>query len=91
MRQPIFLVSRESRFRQMAHTHTHTEYESSASKDILFLKMGQIRPLFVYFRPFLNTITNIAQNLATCKWNKCRWCAWDLTPGLQDGRRRRIH
>ena len=23
--------------------------------------MGQTRPLFVYFRPFLNTMTNIAQ------------------------------
>ena len=25
--------------------------------------MGQTRPLFVYFRPFLNTMTNIAQHL----------------------------
>ena len=25
--------------------------------------MGQIRPLFVYFRPFLNTMTNIVQHL----------------------------
>ena len=24
--------------------------------------MGQTWPLFVYFRPFLNTTTNIAQN-----------------------------
>ena len=26
--------------------------------------MGQTRPLFVYFRPFLNAMTNIVQNLA---------------------------
>ena len=25
--------------------------------------MGQTRPVFVYFRPFHNAITNIAQNL----------------------------
>ena len=25
--------------------------------------MGQTRPLFVYFRPFLNTMTNTTQNL----------------------------
>ena len=24
-------------------------------------------------------------------WKKCRWCAWDLNPGPQDGRRRRNH
>ena len=27
------------------------------------LNMGQTRPLFVYFRPFLNTMTNIVQHL----------------------------
>ena len=25
--------------------------------------MGQTRPLFIYFRPFLNTMTNVVQNL----------------------------
>ena len=25
------------------------------------------------------------------KWKKLRWCAWDLNPDRQDGRRRRIH
>ena len=30
-------------------------------------------------------------NLTTYKWKKCRWCAWDLNPGLQDGRCRWIH
>ena len=24
-------------------------------------------------------------------WKKCRWCAWDLNPGTQDGRHRQIH
>ena len=28
-----------------------------------FLNMDQTRPLFVYFRPFLNTMTTIVQNL----------------------------
>ena len=27
------------------------------------LKMGQTRPLFVYFRPLLNSMTNTVQNL----------------------------
>ena len=25
------------------------------------------------------------------QWKKCRWCAWNLTLGLQDGRFRRSH
>ena len=33
--------------------------------------MGQTRPLFVYFRPFLNTMTNILQNLTITE--KLRW------------------
>ena len=44
--------------------------------------MGQTRPLFVYFRPFLNTIAN---NLIIKKRR------WHSNPGRQDGRRRRIH
>ena len=28
-----------------------------------FLNMGQTRPGFVFFRPFLNAMTNIVQNL----------------------------
>ena len=52
--------------------------------------MVQTRPLFVYFRPFLNTMTNIG-NTIDYKWKKQRWCAWDPNPGLQDGRFRRIH
>ena len=52
--------------------------------------MCQTRPL-VYYRLFLSTITNISQNLTTCKMNKLRLYTWDLNPGQQDGRRRRIH
>ena len=43
--------------------------------------MGQSRPLFVYFRSFLITISIQIE----------KWCAWDSNPGLQDGRRRRNH
>ena len=51
---------------------------------ILFLNMGQSRPILVYFHPF--------------KWQfkfklnkeKHRGCAWDSTPGPQYGRRRRV-
>ena len=49
-----------------------------------FLKMGQSRPLFVYFRIFHKTQINI-------NWKMCRWCALDSNPGWQDGRRRQIH
>ena len=27
--------------------------------------MDQTRPLFIYFRPFLNTMTNMAHNMTT--------------------------
>ena len=50
-----------------------------------FIKMGQSRPLFVYFRHFLDTISIIQIE------KKRRWCAWDSNPGQQDGRRRRNH
>ena len=30
-------------------------------------------------------------NLNDINWKKHRWCAWDLNPGQQDWRRRRIH
>ena len=30
-------------------------------------------------------------NLYNINWKKHSWCAWDLNPGWQDGRRRRIH
>ena len=51
--------------------------------------MGKTRPLFVYFRPFLNT--NIPWKKIDYKWKKHRWCGWDSNPGPYDGRRRRIH
>ena len=41
---------------------------------ILFLKMDQSRPLFVYFRSFLVTISTQLEK-------KHRWCAWDSNPG----------
>ena len=46
--------------------------------------MGQSRPLFVLFSVF--SCYNFNTN-----WKKRRWCAWDLNPGSQDGRRRRNH
>ena len=49
--------------------------------------MVQSRPLF----PFIFVFPmrhNLNSNL---KWKKRRWCAWDLNPGWQDGRRERIH
>ena len=41
--------------------------------------MDQIRPSFVYFRPCLNTITNIVQ--LTINEKMRGWCAWDSNPG----------
>ena len=49
---------------------------------LFFKKMGESRPLLVYFRYFLITIFSNT---------KCWWCAWVLNPGPQDGRRRRNH
>ena len=47
--------------------------------------MSQSRPLFVYFRHFLDTISKIQID------KKLKWCAWDSNPGPQDGRLRRNH
>ena len=45
--------------------------------------MGQSRPvLFIFFLFSLQF---------QYKLKKHRWCAWDLNPGPQDGRRRRNH
>ena len=49
------------------------------------LKNGQIQAFFVYFCPFLITISIIQIE------KKRRWCAWDLKPRPQDGSRRRNH
>ena len=46
-----------------------------------FFQNGPSRPLFVYFRSFLVTIS--IQN-----GKKRRWCAWDSNLGPQNGRRR---
>ena len=51
--------------------------------------MVQTRPLFVYFRPCLNTMTILVQKLTIPKWKKHSWCARDSNPGPQDGRRGR--
>ena len=50
--------------------------------------MGQFRPLFVYFYPFLNTMKYLGSTKFDYK--KHRWCAWDLNPEPQDDRRGRI-
>ena len=42
-----------------------------------YFLMGQSRPLFVYFRSFLNSIQMT--------------CTWDSNPGPQDSRRKRNH
>ena len=52
--------------------------------------MDQIRPLLLYFRPFPNTKTIIGGTQFDYI-QKRRRSAWDLNPGLQDGRRRQIH
>ena len=49
-----------------------------------FFQNGPSRPLFVYFRSFLVTIS--IQN-----GKKRRWCAWDSNQGPQNGRRRWNH
>ena len=56
-----------------------------------FLKMGQSRPLFVYFRCFHIPIQMTNIQFEQFKLKKRRWCAWDSNPGRHDGRRRRIH
>ena len=53
---------------------------------LIFLKnLGQTWPLFPLFSSFYHS--NI--NFHNTNRKKRRWCAWDLNPGLQDGRHRR--
>ena len=40
---------------------------------------------------FLFIFVLFSLQLQKHKLKKCRWCAWDLNPGLQDGRRRQNH
>ena len=47
--------------RQTESLHQRESQESSHGA--FFEKMSQTRPLFVHFCPFLNTMTNIVQNL----------------------------
>ena len=49
-----------------------------------FEKMGQSRPLLFIFVLFQLQFQYKLKK-------KLRWCAWELNPGLQDGRRRRNH
>ena len=55
------------------------------------LSLGQAWPLFVYFHPLLNTMTNIGSTKIKFKLKRHRWRAWNSNPGPQDGRRRLIH
>ena len=41
--------------------------------------------------PFCLFLSFSCYNFNNTNWIKQRWCAWDLNPGLQDGRRRRNH
>ena len=54
---------------------------NKSAKIVFWLKIGQTKPLYVYFRPFLKTLTSIVQNLAI----KAR-CDWDSNSGPQHGR-----
>ena len=62
---------------------TYNNTTLPSSKKSFFLKMGQSRPLFVYFRLF--TLHNLIN------WWKRRWCAWDSNPRWLDGSHRQIH
>ena len=42
--------------------------------------------IFVLFSTQLQMLCNIY-----CKWKKYWWCAWDLNPGQENGRLRRVH
>ena len=61
--------------------------ESCGTKG-LFLFNWANWPLFVYFRPIHNTMTNIVLNL---KWKKRWWCAWGSNPEPRICKRRWIH
>ena len=49
-----------------------------------FYYSGQSGPLFVLFSTFSHSNIKYSSNLNICKLKKV--CAWDLNPGLQDGR-----
>ena len=50
-----------------------------------FLKNGPIPASFCFFPLFSH------YNFNNTNWKTRRWCAWDLNPGPQDGRRRWNH
>ena len=73
-------------YHMLIHMHVHS-YPNSPFNNFtgeyslsFFKKMGQSRPLFVYFRPSLIPISIIQIE------KKCRWCAWDSNPQQHDGR-----
>ena len=47
-------------------------------------KMGQTRPLMIYFRLFLNSLTLMLHK--TINGKKSRFCSWDSNPGPHGGR-----
>ena len=53
--------------------------------------MGQSQPLFDYFVLITFNFNWQIYSLNYLKWKKRKWCAWDLNPGWQVGRRRQIH
>ena len=57
-------------------------YQEAGS--ILFLKNGPIRASFLFI--FILFLLQFKYKL-----KKLSYCAWDLNPGLQDGRRRQNH
>ena len=59
--------------------------------DNYFLKMGQSRPLFVYFRCFHIPIQMKNIQFEQYKLKKAKMVCLRLEPGQQDGSRRRIH
>ena len=73
--------------KELCFTFAHGDTFSNAT--FLKRKMCQTRPLFVYFHPFLSSMTNIIQKLTIME--KRRWCAWDANLGPHDGWRRPVY
>ena len=77
MKLGIFSIMRYLRFRDASELPNFDNYT-------VFLTNGPIPASFCLFSFF--SCYNFNTN-----WKKCRWCAWDLIPGPQDGRRRWNH
>ena len=61
------------------------QYVWLTKRNFLFKKMGQS------FSSFLFIFVLFSSHFQQFKLKKCRWCAWDSNPWLQNGRRRRNH